>query len=184
MYLQRLPVKFVREFGDKLSRVATLTVPNGCIWQVGLEKANNNLWFCDGWREFVEYHSINYGYFLVFKYEGNSKFDVLVFDMTATEIKYPSNWDETRQGNPNENEMSTPHEMYAKQEVDIELPVNRKISNMSSKRRDVMSEGRERTIQAARMFKPKNPSVIRVIQAYNLYNSFVVSIFYICIISS
>ena len=90
MFLQRFPEKFVREYGDKLSNVATLIVPNGSIWQVRLEKTNNIIWVCGGWWDFVEHHSINYGYFLVFKHRGNSKFHVLVFDMTATEIKYPS----------------------------------------------------------------------------------------------
>ncbi|XP_059447190.1 B3 domain-containing transcription factor VRN1-like [Corylus avellana] len=84
-----IPVKFVMEFGDELSDVATLTVPNGHFWQVGLEKGNNEIWFDDGWKEFMEYHSIDYGYFLVFRYEGNSKFHVLVLDCTATEIEYP-----------------------------------------------------------------------------------------------
>ena len=89
-----------------------------------LEKANNNIWFCGGWRDFVEYHSINYGYFLLFKYKGNSKFHVLVFDMTTTEIKYPSNGDKKRQGNLNENETSTQQGLCVKQEVDRELVVS------------------------------------------------------------
>jgi hypothetical protein len=84
-----IPVKFVMEFGDELSDVATLTTPNGHLWQVGLEKENREIWFDDGWQEFMEYHSIHYGYFLVFRYEGNSKFHVLVFDNTSTEIQYP-----------------------------------------------------------------------------------------------
>ncbi|KAE8077332.1 hypothetical protein FH972_015904 [Carpinus fangiana] len=33
-----IPEKFVRELGDELSDVATLTGPNGHFWQVGLEK--------------------------------------------------------------------------------------------------------------------------------------------------
>ena len=33
----------------KLSTVATLTAPYGGIWQVGLKKADNNIWFCNGW---------------------------------------------------------------------------------------------------------------------------------------
>ena len=32
----------------ELSIVATLTVPYGGIWQVGLKKADNNIWFCNG----------------------------------------------------------------------------------------------------------------------------------------
>ena len=75
----------------KLSTVATLIAPYGGIWQVGLKKAYNNIWFCNSWQDFVEYHSICYGYFLVFIYEGNSSFHVLIFDKTTTEIQYPPN---------------------------------------------------------------------------------------------
>ena len=140
-----------------------------------LEKANNNIWFCGGWRDFVDYHSINYGYFLVFKYKGNSKFHVLVFDMTATEIEYPSNGDKERQGNLNEIEMPTSRELCVKHEVDTELIIIEN-SPMSSTRGSVLAGGRERALQAARMLKPKNPSFIRVIQAYNLKCSYVVSL--------
>ncbi|KAK7851614.1 b3 domain-containing transcription factor vrn1 [Quercus suber] len=72
----------------ELSTVATLIAPYGGIWQVGLKKADNNIWFCNGWQDFVEYHSIYYGYILVFRYEGNSS-SVLIFDKTATKIQYP-----------------------------------------------------------------------------------------------
>jgi hypothetical protein len=51
-----------------------------------LEKANGDIWFNDGWQDFMEFHSLYYGYFLVIGYKGNSKFHVLVFDNTATEI--------------------------------------------------------------------------------------------------
>jgi hypothetical protein len=44
------------------------------------------IWFDDGWHDFIEYHSLYSGYFLVLSYEGNSKFHVLMFDSTATEI--------------------------------------------------------------------------------------------------
>ena len=81
---------FVKKFGDELSTIATLIIPNGGIWQVGLEKYGKNIWFCDGWPDFVEYHSICYEYFLVFRYEGNSNFHVHIFDKTAIEIQYPS----------------------------------------------------------------------------------------------
>ena len=176
LFLQRFPKKFVREYGDKLSSIATLTVPNGSIWQVRLEKANNNIWVRGGWQDFVEHHSINYGYFLVFKYKGNSKFQVLVFDMTATEIKYPSNGDKKRQGNLNEIEMSTPQELWVKHEVDTELIVIENFPIYSIWGSVLSGEG-ERALQADRMFEPKNPSFIHVIQAYNLNKSFVVSLY-------
>ena len=68
-----IPVKFVMEFANELSNVATLTAPNGPFWQVGLEKENREIWFDDGWQEFMGYQSIHYDYFLVFRYEGNGQ---------------------------------------------------------------------------------------------------------------
>nr|POF23206.1 hypothetical protein CFP56_48477 [Quercus suber] len=32
----------------KLSTIATLTAPYGGIWQVGLKKADKNIWLCNG----------------------------------------------------------------------------------------------------------------------------------------
>ena len=79
---------WLRSNSAELSTVATLTAPYGGIWQVWLKKANNNISFCNGWQNFVEYHSICYSYFLVFRYEGNSSFHVLIFDKTTSEIQY------------------------------------------------------------------------------------------------
>ncbi|KAI9182753.1 hypothetical protein LWI28_028598 [Acer negundo] len=36
--LQRIPEKFVKEFGDELSTFVRLIVPNGRVWPVGLMK--------------------------------------------------------------------------------------------------------------------------------------------------
>ncbi|KAK3195659.1 hypothetical protein Dsin_026969 [Dipteronia sinensis] len=66
-----------------------ITVPNDRVWRVGLRKEEGKVWFCDGWHDFVEYHPIRAGHFLVFKYEKNSNFRVLIFDITGCEIQYP-----------------------------------------------------------------------------------------------
>ncbi|XP_059455206.1 B3 domain-containing transcription factor VRN1-like [Corylus avellana] len=171
----RIPVKFVMEFGDELSAVATLTDHYGNFWQVGLEKANNGIWFDDGWQDFMEYHSIHYGYFVVFRYEGNSKFHVLVFDNTATEI--PSTWskdgeledpvdvmesDDAKKSRHDklkqENEMSDPDKLSAKHEVDRGRYSRERFSGTSSKGRVLMPTRRERAIEAARMLNPESPS--------------------------
>ena len=72
----------------ELSTVATLIAPYGGIWQVGLKKSDNNIWFCNGWQDFAKDHSIYYGYFLVFRYEGISSVHILIFDKIAIEIQY------------------------------------------------------------------------------------------------
>ncbi|XP_010263799.1 PREDICTED: B3 domain-containing transcription factor VRN1-like isoform X2 [Nelumbo nucifera] len=84
-----IPEKFVRKLRGNLSTVAVLTVPSGKVWRIGLKKVNGKLWFQKGWQEFVEYHSLGEGHVLVFRYEGNSHFHVLIFDTTASEIEYP-----------------------------------------------------------------------------------------------
>lgn len=84
-------MKFVRDHGDNFSSIVTLSDPNLREWKIGLEKSENDVWFCDGWEKFMEYYSITSPNFLVFRYEGNSKFHVLIFDMNGTEIPYPEN---------------------------------------------------------------------------------------------
>ncbi|KAJ4716410.1 B3 domain-containing transcription factor VRN1 [Melia azedarach] len=97
----RIPQKFVRKFGHELPNTATLIVPNGSCWSVDLKKDGKNVWFCDGWHEFVETHSISAGYFLVFKYGKNSRFHVLIFDLTACEIDYLCNDKESKNNKQN-----------------------------------------------------------------------------------
>lgn len=84
-----MPKNFVMMFGQELSSNALITVPNGGVWQVGLEKANGQIWFCDGWSKFIDYYSIDCGFLLVFRYGGHSTFQVLIFDTTTSEIQYP-----------------------------------------------------------------------------------------------
>lgn len=84
-----MPRRFIRMFGKELSSNVLLTVPNGGVWQVGLEKTNGQIWFNDSLNKFIDYYSIDYGFLLLFKYEGNSSFQVLIFDTTTFEIQYP-----------------------------------------------------------------------------------------------
>ncbi|PON53050.1 B3 DNA binding domain containing protein [Trema orientale] len=84
----RIPDSFVKKFRDELSTVATITVPDGHVWRVGLKKADNKIWFHDGWQDFVERYGIRVGYFLIFRYEGNSTFNVFIFNLSTSEINY------------------------------------------------------------------------------------------------
>ncbi|XP_027361305.1 B3 domain-containing transcription factor VRN1-like [Abrus precatorius] len=86
----RIPDNFLRKYGGQLSTIATLTVPDGNVWRIGLKKADNRIWFVDGWQEFVQRYSIGIGYFLVFMYEGNSSFIVHIFNLSTSEVNYQS----------------------------------------------------------------------------------------------
>ncbi|KAL2934864.1 B3 domain-containing transcription factor VRN1 [Bienertia sinuspersici] len=89
----RIPKLFAKIVlrNELINSVATLTVPTGEARKVALVKEDNELWFRDGWQDFVEYFSIHYAYFLMFKYEGKSNFNVHIFDKSACEISYPCN---------------------------------------------------------------------------------------------
>ncbi|EXB37249.1 B3 domain-containing transcription factor VRN1 [Morus notabilis] len=54
-----------------------------------LRKSNGRFCLQKGWPEFVKYYSIGFGHFLVFRYEGNSRFHACIFDTTTVEIEYP-----------------------------------------------------------------------------------------------
>ncbi|KAK8619133.1 hypothetical protein V6N13_133100 [Hibiscus sabdariffa] len=86
---QGIPRKFVRKYGNQLSSPVKLEVPSGAIWQVELTRCDERVWLQKGWREFAEHYSLELGSFLVFRYQGNDRFHVLVFDRSASEIEYP-----------------------------------------------------------------------------------------------
>ncbi|KAK8511517.1 hypothetical protein V6N12_038119 [Hibiscus sabdariffa] len=83
-----IPRKFVRKYGNQLSSPVKLQVPSGAIWQVELAKSDERVWLQKGWREFAQHYSLGFGSFLVFRYQGNDHFHVLIFDTSATEIEY------------------------------------------------------------------------------------------------
>lgn len=58
--------------------------------KVSWEKTGDyDVLFCNGWKEFANYLSLSESQFLVFQYQKNSLFNVIVFDKTGLEIKYP-----------------------------------------------------------------------------------------------
>ncbi|KAL8046921.1 hypothetical protein ABFS82_08G210600 [Erythranthe guttata] len=89
----KIPREFVKRYGNTLLRncsVISLKVPTDSLWRVELTRADGEIWLQNGWKEFVEFYSIKFGHLLVFEYQGSFQFRVLVFDMTASEIEYPS----------------------------------------------------------------------------------------------
>ncbi|XP_061351816.1 putative B3 domain-containing protein Os03g0621600 [Gastrolobium bilobum] len=86
-----LPIKFVRRYGESLPNTILLKLSSGAEWTVNLEKHDGRVWLQNGWKEFVEYHSLAYGHLLVFRYDGTSHFHVLIFDPSTMEIDYPFN---------------------------------------------------------------------------------------------
>ncbi|KAK3001777.1 hypothetical protein RJ639_022497 [Escallonia herrerae] len=85
----RIPKRFVREHGKNLSSPVFLEVPSGAKWKMELVKSGRDVWLQTGWKEFADYYSIGLWHFLMFRYEGGSRFHVIIFDTSASEIEYP-----------------------------------------------------------------------------------------------
>ncbi|KAM7259419.1 hypothetical protein ACFE04_015160 [Oxalis oulophora] len=84
-----MPKEFVRDHGDSLSDPVFLEDPAGETWSVKLTNHNGDLWLEDGWKEFADHYSLGFGHLVIFKYEGNSLFKVVIFEQNASEISYP-----------------------------------------------------------------------------------------------
>ncbi|KAK0583296.1 hypothetical protein LWI29_035531 [Acer saccharum] len=191
-----IPEKFVKKYGDGLRSAATLTVPNGRAWQVGLRKDGETICFSDGWHDFVEYHSISAGYFLLFKYIKNSNFHVLIFEKTACEINYPYNGQEPENGDfdthsktcemenlveenngPRQGKLNSNELLHCKRRrLDIndedELELFSVLEDMriimSRRHKNLAAEEKKSLISAARLFKPTNPSFITLLRTSSM----------------
>ncbi|XP_012472260.1 B3 domain-containing transcription factor VRN1 [Gossypium raimondii] len=80
-------------------QASKLRVPSGAAWKVELTKCGGKIWFENGWLEFSNHYSLELGHLLVFRYDGNSNFHVIIFDRTASEIQYPYTSNNQKQSN-------------------------------------------------------------------------------------
>ncbi|KAJ6337881.1 hypothetical protein OIU76_007539 [Salix suchowensis] len=98
-----IPKIFTRHLGRKLPDTVNLKGPSGSAWKVGLTTYNNTLFFNHGWQEFVKDHALEENDFLIFKYNGESNFDVLMFNMQSMYEKVASyfvkKYESTERGN-------------------------------------------------------------------------------------
>ncbi|KAM6591509.1 hypothetical protein CsatA_014114 [Cannabis sativa] len=88
----QIPKTFWVKHCGSLSNQVFLKLPCGSTWEVGLTKTSDGkIWIENGWNKFAQHCSLSWGNFLVFRYEGDSQFHVIIFNLTTTEIDYPSN---------------------------------------------------------------------------------------------
>ncbi|KAF3593818.1 hypothetical protein DY000_02027798 [Brassica cretica] len=79
--LLAIPKKFSTYCKRKLPKIVTLKSPSGTKYNVGLEEDDEKtLAFRCGWDKFVKDHSLHESDLLVFKFNGSSEFEVLIFD--------------------------------------------------------------------------------------------------------
>ncbi|CAK8569923.1 unnamed protein product [Lathyrus sativus] len=87
----RVPISFVRRYWKGIENPVTLRLPNMFESKIFWEKNSDyDVLFCNGWKEFANYLSMGDSQLLVFQYQENSLFNVIVFGKNGLEIKYPS----------------------------------------------------------------------------------------------
>ncbi|KAL8060506.1 hypothetical protein ABFS82_02G029200 [Erythranthe guttata] len=85
----RIPHDFNEQLSDINSNQATLASRTCGNWEVELVKDDKgDIYFIRGWPEFVKHHSLVPLDILVFKYNGDSSFDVVIFDKNGTVRNY------------------------------------------------------------------------------------------------
>ncbi|KAL3741463.1 hypothetical protein ACJRO7_017012 [Eucalyptus globulus] len=158
-----IPKSFLRRYGKDLSGLVLLKVPGGSTWPVKLEKSDDGkVWLWKGWRGFMEHYSIGHGHLLVFKYEGDSVFHVIIFDKSASEIDYPSSIESDMSGP--EEEFISPKEEDVMEIEDLEgsMPCSQPSSYRSSREYGVPSH--LAAFELASEFKSDHPFFKVVVQ--------------------
>ncbi|XP_059444780.1 putative B3 domain-containing protein At5g66980 [Corylus avellana] len=74
-----IPQAFTMHFNGGIPKKAILFDNTKKPWHVTLEQTDGRLCFNNGWQSFASDHSLQFGNFLVFKYNRNSAFEVKIF---------------------------------------------------------------------------------------------------------
>ncbi|KAK9927137.1 hypothetical protein M0R45_024337 [Rubus argutus] len=80
----RIPPEFRKYMMNELSERATLEVCSSkCSWTVQVSQIEGDIYFRNGWQEFIRDNSLGDFEFLVFRYERAMHFSIQIFDKTA-----------------------------------------------------------------------------------------------------
>ena len=75
-----LPAKFAEKMIAKLPDKVSLVGPSATMWEIELKKTDTVEFSGDGWKEFVKAYELKDKNLLMFKYNQNLSFEVLIFD--------------------------------------------------------------------------------------------------------
>ena len=88
--LQQIPPKFVKHLPKELPGQAILRDSSGEEWRVKLFKNAEGIYLRNGWKQYFTEHSLGDNEFLLFKYNGELRFDVIIFGKDGCERVYAS----------------------------------------------------------------------------------------------
>ncbi|KAF3333815.1 B3 domain-containing protein [Carex littledalei] len=83
--IQSLPEKLTKQLVHLVGKLLELERPSGSTWYVGLIRSGDKLVLQPGWNDFASANNVSQNDHLVFKFIGESKFQVFIFDPTGCE---------------------------------------------------------------------------------------------------
>nr|XP_040243783.1 B3 domain-containing protein Os03g0212300-like [Aegilops tauschii subsp. strangulata] len=66
------------------------------LWDVELVIRYGHMYLCRGWEQFYRAYDLRHGYFLVFRYDGDTMLTVKVFNTTMCRMRYQDDDDATK----------------------------------------------------------------------------------------
>ncbi|CAA2979834.1 B3 domain-containing transcription factor VRN1-like [Olea europaea subsp. europaea] len=121
-----LPRSFVNDWRHQLGDTVRVTAYDGIIVTIRLERDNGRIYFEDGWEQFFDHHNLQDAHVLVFEYNGNSTFNMTIFDHSGLEVTYdsdvPEEYNASHTDNPAFEITLTPHH-NSHQETDSSLDI-------------------------------------------------------------
>ncbi|MCL7033074.1 hypothetical protein MKW94_010526 [Papaver nudicaule] len=78
----------MKHISKEESNRAILEGPSGSQWPVKLCKTEKGTFMQDGWQDFVRYYSLWDNEFLIFRYDGNMNFNVVILHKSGCEREY------------------------------------------------------------------------------------------------
>ncbi|CAM0885266.1 unnamed protein product [Alopecurus aequalis] len=85
MHSMVVPAWFLNYFGGKIPGTIKLEATNGITYDVGVTKNMNRTILNSGWAAFIDSNQIEENYSLMFRYLGNARFEVTIFDSNGKE---------------------------------------------------------------------------------------------------
>ncbi|XP_024932554.2 putative B3 domain-containing protein At5g66980 isoform X2 [Ziziphus jujuba] len=163
-----IPPAFVNKLKAGLPGKAILKDFSGRSWHVGLEIIERHLHFTSGWEKFASDHFLEHGDFLIFKYDGNSLFNVKIFGLNGCKKEVVNN-EGIKRGQVKDKE----EEEQKKKEDNKDAQTDNSPSdeqNGSKKRKRATTKLEENEIQdTAECVQPKNPRFVVNITKYYRY---------------
>ncbi|XP_022891622.1 B3 domain-containing protein At4g01580-like [Olea europaea var. sylvestris] len=108
-----LPRSFVNNWRHQLGDTVRVIAYDGIIITIRLERDNGRIYFADGCEQFFDHHNLQDAHVLVFEYNGNSTFNVTIFDHSGLEVTYdsdvPEEYNASHTDNPAFEITLTPH---------------------------------------------------------------------------